>query len=92
MTESAVEREGKKVISVLLENGHLRDAQLLAAKLDQLSDPHHSFDALESIISMCHVRWLGDKNIKTLKSHREWLANLNRLSKAASKAKNRIDQ
>ncbi|MBX2821548.1 MAG: hypothetical protein KTR29_17760 [Rhodothermaceae bacterium] len=90
MQETAVEREGRYIVSILRENGFERDAESLGAELGKLTDPLLALSALETIISMCHVKWLGDKNIKTVSDYTEWWGSLGRLSKAASKAKRKI--
>lgn len=89
MNESALMREGKNVVGILKENGFNEEAMRLAHELSAVSDPELGLDAITNIKNMCHVRWLGDKYIKT-RELLEWYDDLSKLEKAADKTRKKL--
>ncbi|MEM8487523.1 MAG: hypothetical protein AAF564_18380 [Bacteroidota bacterium] len=83
MNETALMREGTKVAAILRENGHVKDAEALELELAVQSNLKLQLEAAERIETMCHIKSLGDKNIKTM-AWTAWLGNLGRLRRATS--------
>ena len=84
MNESALLQAGKRVAGILRENGFVADAEALESALAVTGEVELQIQAAEHIKNMCHIKWLGDTNIKT-HTWPAWLKELNRLHKAANK-------
>jgi hypothetical protein len=74
----AVKIKAKEVSTILMENGHHTVNQLLLGYLESLEESQKLKSSLENIGDLCHIKALGDLNIKTI-SHSEWTKHVEKL-------------
>lgn len=74
----AVKIKSKEISTILSENGHHAVNQLLLSYLENLEESQMVKSSLENIKGLCHIKALGDLNIKTI-SQSEWFKHVETL-------------
>ncbi len=79
-----------EITEILKINNHKKVASTLIKELKNIENENKKIIGLENIISMCHIKDLGDLYISTT-PYEEWLKKLNNLEKKTKRILKKLE-